>query len=175
MTSERERQDQDRSASVSGPGDVPAERPESLDRLDMLLGVWDMEATFEAGYFGPESPAITSHGGKTTFNWVEGRFFLVQRFVTEHPAAPSGLAIIGRGEDPDAFAQHYYDSRGVARVYQMSLDRGVWKVWRQEPAFWQRYTGVISADGTAITGAWAGSTDGRAWKHDFGLNYFKTE
>ena len=46
-----------------------------------------------------------------------GQFFLTQRFVNEHPAAPSGIAIIG----PGTFIQHYYDSRGVARTYQMTL------------------------------------------------------
>jgi len=58
------------------PGDVPAERPTSLDRLDVLIGQSELEATYEAGYFGPGSPAITGRGGRTTFEWLEGRFFL---------------------------------------------------------------------------------------------------
>jgi hypothetical protein len=173
MTTDSQRQDDGQPGPDDAPGDVPAERPASLDRLDALTGQWELEATFEAGYFGPGSPAITERGGRTTFEWLEGRFFLTQRFVTEHPAAPSGLAIIGLGEDPETFTQHYYDSRGVARVYQMTLDRGVWKLWREAPGFWQRYTGVISRDGTTITGAWEGSADGREWKHDFGLTYIK--
>jgi hypothetical protein len=94
--------------------------------------------------------------------------------VNEHPAAPSGIAIIGPGEEPCTCSQHYYDSRGVARVYQITLDGGEWKKWRQAPGFWQRYTGMISDDGTIITGAWEGSPDGREWKHDFGLTYIKT-
>jgi hypothetical protein len=155
------------------PGDVPATRPASLDRLGVLTGEWEMEATFEAGYFGPGSPPITGRGGRTRFEWLEGRFFLTQRFTTEHPAAPSGIAIIGAGPEPGTFTQHYYDSRGVARTYQMTLDRGVWKLWREAPGFWQRYTAVISGDGTTITGAWEGSADGREWKHDFGLTYIK--
>jgi hypothetical protein len=32
-------------------------------------------------------------------------------------------------------SQHYYDSRGVARIYQMSLNDGGWKLWR-DPDFW---------------------------------------
>ena len=156
------------------PGDLPGQRPPALDRLDALIGTWEMEARFEAGYFGQGSPAITGRGGRTTFDWLEGRFFLTQRFVNEHPAAPSGIAIIGRGEEPGTFSQHYYDSRSVARVYQMTLDGGEWKIWRQAPGFWQRYTGMISDDGTTITGAWEGSPDGRGWKHDFGLTYTKT-
>lgn len=155
------------------PGDVPGERPTWLDRLDTLTGQWEMEATFKAGYFGPGSPAITSRGGQTTFEWVEGRYFLAQRFTTEHPAAPSGIAIIGTGTEPGTFTQHYYDSRGVARVYQMTLDGRALKLWREAPGFWQRYTGVISSDGNTITGAWEGSADGHEWKHDFSLTYIK--
>jgi hypothetical protein len=122
--------------------------------------MWEMEARFEAGYFGPGSPAITSRGGRTIFNWLEGRFFLTQRFVTEHPTAPSGIAIIG----PGTFAQHYYDSRGVARTYQMTLGGREWTIWREVPA----------SGSATIAGAWDGSPDGRQWKHDFGLTYIKT-
>lgn len=158
---------------VDSPGDVPTARPTSLDRLDVLIGQWEMEATFEAGYFGPGSQPITGRGGRTTFEWLEGRFFLTQRFINEHPAAPSGIALIGVGTDPDTFTQHYYDSRGVTRIYQMTLDGRTWKLWREAPGFWQRYTGLISDDGNTITGAWEGSADGQEWKHDFGLTYIK--
>lgn len=157
------------------PGDVLAERPASLERLDVLIGRWEMEATFEAGYFGQGSPATTEGGARTTFEWLEGRFFLTQRFVTEHPAAPSGIAIIGVGPGQDAFTQHYYDSRGVARIYQMTLDGSTWKLWREAPGFWQRFTGLISDDGDTITGAWEGSADGKQWKHDFGLTYLRQD
>ena len=90
-----------------------------------------MEATFDEGFFGPASPAVTNRGGRTTFEWLDGRFFLTQRFVVENPAAPNGIAIIGLSEEPDTFTQHYYDSRGVARVYEMSLDGNVWRLRRE--------------------------------------------
>lgn len=174
MTSSSNSQDESgQPDAVDNPSDIPAERPTSLDRLDMLIGRWEMEAVFDAGYFGPGSPAITGRGGVTTFEWLDGRFFLTQRFINEHPAAPSGIAIVGAGEEPGSFVQHYYDSRGVARIYQMALNGREWKLWREEPGFWQRYTGVISEDGTTITGAWEGSPDGRDWKHDFQLTYIK--
>jgi hypothetical protein len=174
MSGNRNPQDQAPADHQGSPGDIPDERPASLDRLDALAGQWDMEVTFAAGYFGPGSPAITSRDATTTFAWLEGRFFLTQRFTTEHPAAPSGIAIIGAGAEPGTFTQHYYDSRGVARIYQMTLDGGTWKLWRGAPGFWQRYIGQISDDGTTITGAWEGSADGQSWKHDFGLTYIKT-
>ena len=158
-------------AHADNPGDVPAERPLALDRLDALIGQWEMEATFGAGYFGPGTSARTGRGGRTTFEWLDGRFFLIQRFAVDHPAAPSGIAIIGPGEQPETWSQHYYDSRGVARVYQMSLADGIVRIWREAPGFWQRYTGALSGDGATISGAWERSADGREWQHDFGLTY----
>jgi hypothetical protein len=175
MTDSREPRDREAAGHADSPGDIPAGRPVSLDRLDVLIGRWEMEASFDAGYFGPGSPAITDRGGRVTFEWLAGKCFLTQRFVIEHPAAPSGIAIIGAGEEPETFSQHYYDSRGVARVYQMSLDGGIWNVWREAAGFWQRFTGVIAGDGSAIKGAWEASADGREWKHDFGLTYLKTD
>jgi hypothetical protein len=152
----------------AAPGDVPTGRPAALDRLDVLVGRWEMEASFGAG-----TPAATESGGVTTFEWLEGRYFLIQRFAVDHPAAPSGIAIIGPGGLPGTLEQHYYDSRGVARVYQAGLDDGVWKLWREAPGFWQRYSGVVSEDGTVIAGAWEVSADGREWRRDFGLTYIK--
>jgi hypothetical protein len=157
----------------AAPAGVLAQRPASLDRLGVLVGRWEMEASFGPGRFGPGTPAITSRGGLTTFEWLPGKFFLIQRFAVDHPAAPSGIAIIGAGEQAGIWSQHYYDSRGVARVYQMSLDEAILRIWRAAPGFWQRYTGVLASDGASIDGTWEGSADGREWRHDFGLIYTK--
>jgi hypothetical protein len=173
MTSTQKPQDHNQQVAAESPGDIPGERPGWLDRLKVLVGQWETEATFKAGFFGPNSTEVTGRG-RTTFQWLEGRCFLTQRFVNEHPAAPSGLTIIGAGEERNTFAQHYYDSRGVARVYQMTFEGRKWKLWREAPGFWQRYTGVISEDGNTITGAWEASADGREWRHDFDLTYIKT-
>jgi hypothetical protein len=155
--------------SIDDPRDVAGGRPAALDRLDVLVGVWETEATFEAGFLGPDTPETRCHG-RTTFEWLDGGFFLTQRIVNDDPV-PSAITIIGPSGEADTFAQHYYDSRGVARVYQMTLDGQEWKLWRESPGFWQRYTGVIAEDGTTITGAWQASVDGREWRHDFDLMY----
>lgn len=173
MTSTDKPQNPNQQVAADSPGDLPGERPVSLDRLNVLVGEWEVQATFKAGFFGPGNRETTGRG-RATFQWLDGRFFLTQRFVNEHPAVPSGIAIIGTSEERNTFAQHYYDSRGVARVYQMTLAGREWKLWREAPGFWQRYTGLISEDSTEITGAWEASADGREWKHDFDLTYIKT-
>ena len=56
MTTTNEPQDPRQPAGADSPGDIPAGRPAALSRLDALLGEWEMEVSFEAGYFGPGGP-----------------------------------------------------------------------------------------------------------------------
>ena len=47
-----------------------------------------------------------------------------------------------------SFTQHYFDSRGVARVYEMKFEAGRWELLRVNPDFTpldfsQRYVGSV--------------------------------
>lgn len=144
------------------PGRDPA-----LDRLDVLVGEWTMEA-------GPPGGPPWEGGARVSFEWLEGRRFLVQRWQVDLPEAPDGIAVIGLGAEPGTFRQHYFDSRGVHRIYEMTLDDGVWKLWRDAPdPFPQRYAGTFSDDGATIAGRWEKAEDGSTWDTDFDLTYRK--
>jgi len=67
--------------------------------------------------------------------------------------------------------QHYFDSRGVARIYDISLEDGVLTLSRDDEDMAQRFTGRFSDDGTAIEGAWERTDDDGALIHDFDLTY----
>ena len=92
----------------------------------------------------------------------------------EHPDFPDGIQIIGWDDAVGHYAAHYFDSRGLARRYEMSMDDGVWTMWRDEPGFSQRFTGTFGDGGRTITGRWERSSDGSTWEHDFDLTYRKT-
>jgi hypothetical protein len=84
------------------------------------------------------------------------------------PEAPDGLAVIGpdAGED---YTQHYFDSRGIARLYAMTFDGRDWTLERHTPdfsplPFHQRWVGTFSADGETIEGRWETSPNGRDWE-----------
>ncbi|QIS04129.1 hypothetical protein F5X71_18940 [Nocardia brasiliensis] len=151
---------------------MPDSRDAALDRLEPLVGRWQVEVSFAAGFFGPGTPAVTDRSGTTTFEWMKTKRFVIERSVIEHPAAPDTIVIIGLGQNA-TFVRHHYDSRGVSRTYQMTLDHGVLRTWRMEPGFSQQYSGTFSADGNQITGAWQKSADGLAWEHDFDLTYYR--
>ncbi len=144
----------------------------ALQHLDVFIGTWQLEAAF------PKAPdAESDDDAFAVFEWALGGRFLIQR--TQAPApAPDSLAIIGADADRDRYTQHYFNSRGVVRVYSMTLKDGVWKLLRDKPDFSpvdfsQRYTGTFSDDGRAIVGRWEISHDGVRWEHDFDLSYSK--
>lgn len=138
-----------------------------IELLEPLIGEWSMEAAF------PNAPL-----GLTTFEWLPGRTFLVQRWEVPHPQAPDGIAIIGRDPERAGYLQHYFDSRGVTRVYRMSFEDRLWSLWRTTPDFSpldfsQRFAGRLSDDGKTIRGNWEISSDAVSWKQDFELTYRK--
>ena len=80
---------------------------------------------------------------------------------------------------------HYFDSRGVKRVFMTALDGSTWNIWRAPgedwngpdgPGFNQRFIGEISDDGTTIEGRWErGMGDaGDQWELDFPIDYVRT-
>ncbi len=66
---------------------------------------------------------------------------------------------------------HYFDSRGIARIYSLGADHGVWRFWREWPGLSQRYIATISADGSTITGNGELSRDGSTWEQDLRITY----
>jgi hypothetical protein len=103
--------------------------------------------------------------------------FLVQRWEVPIPEAPDGIAIIAWSDARALYQQHYFDSRGVARIYEMSFDGTLWNLSRTAADFSpldfaQRFTGTFSPDGQTITGGWESATvDATGWGHDFALTY----
>jgi hypothetical protein len=84
--------------------------------------------------------------------------------------------IIGPDDASQTFCYAYADGRGVHRVYTMSLDDGVWKMWGQSGSeFFQRFTGTFSDDRNTITGRWERSRDGSNWETDFDVTYAKVK
>jgi hypothetical protein len=93
----------------------------------------------------------------------------------DHPDAPDGIAIIGYDNDKRTLLQHYFDSRGIARVYEMTFADNIWTLQRiaAAPDFSQRFTGTFDHD--TIVGQWQSSSDGMNWDPDFELTYTRVQ
>lgn len=136
------------------------------ERLSTLVGVWCTEITMPLA-------SSTIIRGQTSFDWLEEGSFVVERGRVEHSSFPTSVAIIGGDDSTETYSMLYFDSRGVSRIYEMSLSNEAWKLWREAPGFSQRFTGTFSDDGNTIAGFWEKSSDGSIWERDFDLIYRK--
>jgi hypothetical protein len=109
---------------------------------------------------------------------MKGQRLLIERTHVSAPEFPDSLAIVAFDPTTQQYMQHYFDSRGVIRLYAMTFSGGLWTLLRTTPDFSpldfsQRYTGSFSADGNTIRGAWETSDDGATWTEDFDLSYLR--
>ena len=134
----------------------------SLEPFSALVGTWDLEATH------PSFPGTVVRG-TARFEWLEGERFLLQRSRTDHPEFPDSLIVFGA--DEDGVSMNYFDSRGVHRIYEVSLGDGVWRMWRHSHGFSQKFNATLSADGHSIEGLWKLSRDDSTWDDDLAITF----
>ncbi len=151
--------------------DKGTRRGTALERLEAFVGEWKVETTL---------PGAEGLVGRTVFEPLLGGQFLIQRSEIPHPDAPDSTAIISFDPDDGSFAQHYFDSRGVVRIYAMSFDDGVWGLVREAPdfsplKFSQRFRGTFNEGRSIIRGRWEIADDGVSWKTDFDLTYTRVD
>jgi hypothetical protein len=137
------------------------ERDPVLEPFDALIGTWTTEATH------PLFDAVVP--GSTTFEWVEGGHFLVQRSHNDHELFPDAISVIGAPEDGGGLVMEYFDSRGVRRTYRVSLDDGVLRIWRDDPAFAQRFSATLARD--TFEGQWQLARTPGDWQDDLKVTY----
>jgi hypothetical protein len=121
------------------------EPTEALRRLDRLTGTWQVTGGAE---------------GTVTYEWMEGRFFLMQRVDLEQDGQRiRGIEIIGHtrpfGQEPSKdIASRYYDSQGGTLDYVYEIDGDTLTIWAGERGSPAYYQGQISDDGDRVAGAW---------------------
>jgi len=135
-----------------------------LQGLGALVGEWASEATH------PAYPSSVVHG-HSAFEFLEGKKFLILRARSDHPDFPDSISIIG---DTEGLRMHYFDSRGVDRLYEVSVSEDAWELSRDAPGFSQRFTGQFEEAGDRISGLWQLSRDSTNWKDDLEITYRRT-
>ena len=126
------------------------------DHLAPLIGDWTAEVTAP----GATEPLTA---GRVSFEWFRNQAWVVFHSEVADPMFPSAISVIGPDE------MHYFDSRGVKRVYTSSLEDGVWTLERRDPDFWQRFVGEVGED--EIVGRWEKSDQSPDYELDFHLTY----
>jgi hypothetical protein len=152
---------------------MTTERAEAdMHEFEPLIGRWRVEGDI------PTEPPMHVSGEATLERLGE---FIVFRSASERPV-PDSISIIGGAPEGDPQPMHYFDDRGVKRMYLASVEGSTWRIWRDPaegwsgpdgPGFNQRFIGEVSADGRTIRARWErgiGPT-GDSWELDFPLTY----
>jgi hypothetical protein len=146
-----------------------------MEEFEPLIGEWHA-----AGEIPTEPPMKIA---------VDAKFerlgaFLVFSSTGEPAELPDSVSIIGGAADGEPQPMHYFDSRGVERLYLTAMEGSTWKIWLAPsqdwngphgPGFNQRFIGEISADGNTIDARWErGMGDaGDQWEIDFPISYVR--
>jgi hypothetical protein len=143
------------------------DEPDSrLNRYDTLVGEWEI-------ILPPSRHLKEELRGRTSYEWLSGKRFLIQRSTSPDPF-PDGISVIGADEQDDGLAMYYFDSRGVSRLCRTSFEDGVLKIWRKANGpddFAQRFEGVLSDDKNTITARWDIKETAKSWQKDFDGRY----
>ena len=137
-----------------------------LERLGQrLVGAWTTEATH------PAVPG-TIVSGTADVQWLDGERFLIFRSRNDHPDFPDSISMIG---DTDGLQWHYFDSRGVHRIYEFRVTDDGWETARDAPKFSQRFTVAFEDDDNTMAGLARLSSDDETWQDDLQITYRRSQ
>ncbi len=130
-----------------------------------LVGSWTSEATH------PALPG-TVVPGTASVEWLEGERFLIWRAQSDHPDLPDSISVLG---DTDGLRWHYFDSRGIHRLLELSVTADGWAIARHVPAaspdFSQRLTVRFADEDTTMIGTSQISYDNATWTDALAITY----
>jgi hypothetical protein len=144
-----------------------------MQEFEPLLGEWHGEGEM------PLEPPMKIAANVSIERLGE---FIVMRTTGEPAEMPDSISIIGGAPAGEPQPMHYFDSRGVKRLFMTTLEGSTWRIWRAPgedwhgpdgPGFNQRFIGEMSADRRTISGRWErGLGDaGDRWELDFPIIY----
>jgi hypothetical protein len=134
----------------------PSKPSAELQNLEVLIGRWNNDITFKSD---PHNKGT----GSGRFEWMDGRFFIVEHFEQDFKkeGTHKGISIIGFDYDSQSCISHFFDNHGNMRTYKMEIKDRIFTITGD----WERYRGEISEDGNTITGTWEISKDGENWQY----------
>lgn len=139
---EKEHEMTDNNAQVQNQPPVPNPDLKSLERI---IGTWELSGDTR---------------GTVTYAWLDGGFFLIQRFNFElYNHQVTGIEIIGHlqpfGEPAsEAIKSRAYDSVGNTLDYEYELKEDTLMIWGGEKGSPAYFKGILSADDQKCEGGW---------------------
>lgn len=102
--------------------------------------------------------------GRQRYERVLDGAFVMLHWTYQHPEFPDALAML------DDHRCHYFDVRGVARLFELELRPDGWTMIRRDPDFWQRSTSWFTGAHSMRTNGENSHDAGVSWQHDLSLS-----
>jgi hypothetical protein len=132
-----------------------------VDGLDRLLGTWQ----FTMHHVDMPEPVT----GQQRYERVLEGAFLLQHWTYDRPEFPDAMGLLS------ADRYHYFDARGITRVFDLDVDAGGWSTVRLDEEFSQRNTARFRGP-DAMEGTGEKSSDaGLSWQPDFTMTYRRVD
>ena len=147
-----------------------------MDMFEPLIGEWHGEGEL------PTDPPVKLAAEVSIERLGQ---FVVVGSVGKPKEFPDSISVIGGAPDGEPQPMHYFDSRGVKRLFETVVEGSTWRIWRAPgedwngpdgPGFNQRFIGELSVDGRTIDGRWERGLGaaGDQWETDFPITYVRT-
>ena len=132
-----------------------------MSALDQLLGTWEFSMHHSA-----MSEQVT---GQQRYERVLNGAFVLQHWTYDHPDFPDAMALLSEDQ------YHYFDVRGIVRVFILEINDGGWSMVRLDEDFSQRFTARFRSPNVIDTTGELSHDAGVTWQPDFTMTLQRIE
>lgn len=118
----------------------------ALKAFEVMVGVWDLK--------GPDFTTNAEIHGQSSFEWLEGGFFLVHRFSFDYAGRSfTGVEYIGYDEKSGHLKTQVFSNQGPDPLeYTWEVDEHMFTNWFGDVGSSNRYKGRFSEDRNTLIG-----------------------
>lgn len=135
--------------STTEPQEQQVTKPNpALKALDVMVGTWDLS--------GRDFTTNEEIRGQSTFEWLEGGFFLVHRFSINYAERTfTGVEYIGYDEKSRHLKTHVFANQSPEPFeYTWEVDKNSFTNWFGDVGSENRYQGTFGEDHNTLIGQW---------------------
>jgi len=132
-----------------------------MSALDRLLGTWE----FTMHHSAISEPV----SGRQRYERVLEGAFVLQHWTYDRPDFPDAMALISEDR------YHYFDVRGITRVFDFDVDNAGWSMIRLDEDLSQRSTARFRGPDVMESTGEVSHDNGVSWQPDFTMTYQRVE
>lgn len=120
----------------------------ALKALEVMVGTWDLK--------GHDFTTNDEIRGQSTFEWMEGGFFLVHRFHIGYAARMfTGIGYIGYNEKSGHLKAHVFSTQDPTPLeYTWEVNENTFTNWFGDVGSENHYKGKFGEDKNTLIGQW---------------------